>query len=92
MRELKMDPSKWEMVRALSDWITEKSDIEHATFDALDRLTILDLKLIMLAIGYKLDQREIASLRRHFQIQWEHRHGKRAERVIDMKAITDDTA
>ena len=89
MRELRMNPDKWEMVKAFGEWVKEKADVEYATFDGINRLTVFDLKLIMLAIGYKLDQREVASLRRYFQNQWEYRNGKKAN-IVNSTAIEFD--
>jgi hypothetical protein len=91
MAELRMSPDKYEMVRVVGDWIREKADVEYATFDGLDRLTIPDLKLLCLAIGCKLDLHEVARMRDYYRRQWEYRNGKKATVVIDLKAITDDT-
>jgi hypothetical protein len=89
--EPKLRPDKWELCRVIREWVIEHCGIPHATLPNLDRLNQGDLELIYLALGFKLDIRDIANIERFHQVQWEYagRH-RTVDGVADQKAIGHD--
>lgn len=80
--ELRMQPDKWEMARVINKWVIERAGIDHARLPNLHRLNTEELKLLVLAMGYKLDLQDFVNLQRWFSNEWERVHGKRADVVV----------
>lgn len=84
----RLKPSKDEMCRVIQEWVQERCGIKHARIDNLHRLNITDVEVIYLAIGYKLDLRDVAWLEKQFQYEWERRGKHRTvDAVADQKEI-----
>lgn len=90
--EPRLHIEKYELCRLISKWVIEHCGIKHATIHNLRRLTQTDLELIYLAIGGKLDLRDITHMENQFRWEWERSGTHRTvDAVADQKAITDET-